>query len=87
MALLTKPAELIHTPDDPRFGALTRREREVGVCVLLGLGRREIAERLKISPRTVDTHRLHLYAKLDCRTDIALMWRAFEIGWLRGWLR
>lgn len=69
--------------DDERYRSLTRREREIGGCVLLGLGRREIAARVGISPRTVDTHRLHVFAKLQCKTDVELVWRAFEIGWLK----
>lgn len=81
---MSNPAERLASPfGHPAFERLTKREREVGACVLLGLGRREIADRLEISPRTVDTHRGHVYAKLGCTTDVGLVWRAFEIGWLR----
>lgn len=72
-------AEPIHSA---AFRRLTRRQREVGACVLLGLGRQEIAARMEISPRTVDTHRLAVFSKLRCKTDVELVWRAIEIGWL-----
>lgn len=67
----------------PGYRSLTRRQREVGRCVIVGMGRQEIASELGISPRTVDTHRLAVFAKLGCGTEIELVWRAFEIGWLK----
>ncbi|HEY0933587.1 MAG TPA: response regulator transcription factor, partial [Trebonia sp.] len=56
-------------PDKP----LTRREREVAALVADGLGNREIAERLYLSKRTVDSHIEHIFAKLgiSSRTQLA----------------
>ena len=68
---------------DERFRSLTHREREVGAMVLYGLTRTEIALALDISVRTVDTHKWRMLAKLGCETDVALVWRAFEIGWVK----
>lgn len=68
---------------DQRFRRLTRREREVGAMVIYGMTRGEIAEELGVSVRTVDTHKGHVLAKLGCEHDVALVWRAFEIGWVR----
>jgi len=68
---------------DDRFRKLSRREREVGALVVFGMSRGEIASELGISPRTVDTHKLHVLAKLECANDVALVWRAFEIGWVK----
>jgi non-specific serine/threonine protein kinase len=43
---------------------LTRREREIAVLVSDGLTNRQIADRLVISRRTVDSHLEHIRAKL-----------------------
>ena len=44
--------------------ALTRREREIAELVADGLGNRDIAERLYLSKRTVDSHVEHIFTKL-----------------------
>jgi predicted ATPase/DNA-binding CsgD family transcriptional regulator len=43
---------------------LTRRELEIAGLVADGLGNREIAERLYLSKRTVDSHVEHIFSKL-----------------------
>jgi predicted ATPase/DNA-binding CsgD family transcriptional regulator len=43
---------------------LTRREKEIAALVADGLGNREIAERLFLSKRTIDSHLEHIFAKL-----------------------
>lgn len=68
---------------DERFRRLSRREREVGALVVLGMTRVEIGEELNISPKTVDTHKGHVLRKLEVANDVALLWRALEIGWVR----
>jgi non-specific serine/threonine protein kinase len=52
---------------------LTRREKEIAGLVAAGLGNREIAERLFLSKRTVDSHLEHIFAKLgfSSRTQLA----------------
>ena len=59
----------------PGAGAkpLTRREREIAGLVADGLGNREIAERLYLSKRTVDSHLEHIFTKLGftSRTQLA----------------
>jgi non-specific serine/threonine protein kinase len=47
---------------------LTRREREIAVLVSEGLTNRQIADRLVISRRTVDSHLEHIRAKLAVST-------------------
>jgi DNA-binding NarL/FixJ family response regulator len=44
--------------------SLTRREKEIAELVADGLGNREIAERLYLSKRTVDSHLEHIFTKL-----------------------
>lgn len=47
---------------------LTEREREVLIEMIDGLGNKEIAKALSISPRTVEVHRANLLAKLNARS-------------------
>jgi two-component system, LuxR family, response regulator FixJ len=51
-----------------RLGRLTTREREVLDLIAAGLQHREIAERLAISPRTVEVYKARMMEKLQCRT-------------------
>lgn len=48
-----------------RHGQLSPREREVLGLIVGGLTNKEIARALALSPRTVETHRAHLFAKLE----------------------
>ncbi len=52
---------------------LTRREKEIAVLVADGLVNREIAERLFLSRRTVESHVEHIFTKLglSSRTQLA----------------
>lgn len=51
---------------------LTVREREVTDLVAAGLSNAEIARRLVLSVRTVETHLAHVYAKLRVNDRTAL---------------
>lgn len=48
--------------------ALSRREREVAVLAVRGETASEIAQRLAISERTVETHLVGIYGKLAVRS-------------------
>jgi DNA-binding NarL/FixJ family response regulator len=50
------------------IGALTPREQEVLALMCAHLQDREIAERLFLSPRTVESHVSHILAKLEVRS-------------------
>jgi DNA-binding NarL/FixJ family response regulator len=60
-------------PPAGKFESLTRREAEVARLVAQGLANREIAERLVLSVRTVETHVDRVLGKLDfhSRTQLA----------------
>jgi RNA polymerase sigma factor (sigma-70 family) len=62
------------------LGLLSEREREVLAEVAHGLRNSEIAERLSISPRTVEKHVHHILAKLQVRSRIAAVALAREMG-------
>jgi len=59
---------------------LSRREREVLAHVAEGLSSREIGDRLQLSPRTVDAHRVRLMKKLDIHKSPALVRFAIRAG-------
>lgn len=61
---------------------LTPREREVLTLIAEGLTSREIAERLIISPKTVDRHRENIMTKLNLHTRAELVRYAVERGFL-----
>ena len=54
------------------WAALTPTERDVVRLAGEGLGNKEIGARLFISPRTVQTHLTHVYAKLGVSSRVAL---------------
>jgi DNA-binding NarL/FixJ family response regulator len=56
--------------NDRLLAALTPREREVLACLVDGAGRRDIAERLQLSPSTVRTHLQNLMAKLGVHSTL-----------------
>jgi predicted ATPase/DNA-binding CsgD family transcriptional regulator len=77
-------AGLNDSPDDrwPAGEGLTRRESEVADLVARGMTNREIAARLHLSTRTVETHVDHILTKLDLSTRTQLVARAHEEGLL-----
>jgi DNA-binding CsgD family transcriptional regulator len=56
--------ELLRDADHHHSGPLSSRELEIADLVAGGLTNREIADRLYISPRTVESHVEHIKAKL-----------------------
>ncbi len=60
--------------------ALSSREREVARLAVEGLLAREIATRLFIGERTVETHLANVYRKLGVTSKLDLVRRADEIG-------
>ncbi len=48
-----------------RYAQLSEREREVLGLIVAGLTNKEIGRALSVSPRTVETHRSNLFAKLE----------------------
>jgi two-component system response regulator NreC len=61
---------------------LTKREKEILTLVAQGFTNQEIADRLFISPRTVDTHRTNMMQKLDIHDVVTLVRFAIEHGFV-----
>ncbi len=51
-----------------RYAQLSEREREVLGLIVAGLTNKEIGRALAVSPRTVETHRANLFAKLEAES-------------------
>ncbi len=65
--------------EDP-FDALTDREREVFQLAAEGSSNPQIAERLSLSPRTVEMHRANLMKKLGLKSQTDLVKYAVKRG-------
>ena len=66
--------------DGSRDATLTKREKEILILVCEGMTNQQIADKLFISPRTVDTHRTNIMSKLDIHEVASLVRYAIEQG-------
>ncbi len=65
---------------DTDYGSLTPREQEVMRLLAEGSSPKEIAERLCISPKTVENHRANIMKKLDIHSTMELVRYAARLG-------
>ena len=56
-----------------RFAQLSQREPEVLGLIVSGLTNKEMGRALDVSPRTVETHRVNLFAKLEAESMAQLI--------------
>jgi DNA-binding NarL/FixJ family response regulator len=59
---------------------LTKREKELVQLIAEGFSSQEIADKLFISLRTVETHRLNINQKLDVKNTAGLVKEAIKRG-------
>jgi DNA-binding NarL/FixJ family response regulator len=64
----------------PAVDRLTEREREVFELIGQGLSSRQIAVKLEVSPKTVETHREHIKEKLELTTSTGLT--RYAVQWV-----
>lgn len=57
---------------------LTRREQEVLIAISEELTTQEISEKLFISPKTVETHRMNIMSKLGAKNSVGIIKTAIE---------
>ena len=62
-----------------RYAQLSPREREVLGLIVAGLTNKEIGRALQLSPRTVETHRANLFAKLEAESLAQLIRRYAQL--------
>ena len=65
---------------DDAYGNLTNREQQVFRLLVEGVLVKEIAEKLFISPKTVENHRGSIMKKLDIHTTVELIRYAVDVG-------
>jgi DNA-binding NarL/FixJ family response regulator len=68
------------TESERLVDSLTPREREVLRCMVAGLGRKAVAERLFLSPHTVRTHMQNVLGKLSVHSTLAAVALARKAG-------
>jgi len=73
-------AKLVTPKGSPALDPLSERERDVLQLLALGYTNQEIAGKLFISVRTVDTHRAHIMRKLQLETRAELVMFALANG-------
>jgi DNA-binding NarL/FixJ family response regulator len=74
------PEVVAAKPEPQPLESLTERERAVLCLIADGLSTKEIAEKLKISARTADVHRMHIMTKLDAHNVASLTRIAIASG-------
>jgi two-component system response regulator NreC len=65
-------------PRESSYDRLSRREREVLKLVAEGLSLKEIASRLNVGTKTIDTHKYNLMTKLDIHNAAGLIRYAIQ---------
>ncbi len=79
-AVMAQYKEFLNTKSTPAASLLSKRELEVLKLVAEGLRTKEIADRLKIGVKTVDTYRARLMTKLNCNSTTELVRYAIRQG-------
>jgi two-component system invasion response regulator UvrY len=62
------------------FDQLSTREMQISLMVIMGHRVQEIAEKLSLSPKTVNSYRYRVFDKLGLRNDVALTKLAIKHG-------
>jgi DNA-binding NarL/FixJ family response regulator len=82
--------KLIHLPEkkvksaESLYDALSPREQEILVLLAEGNSAKQIAEKLFISPKTVENHRSNIMQKLGLHSTLELFRYAMKIGLIDG---
>jgi two-component system response regulator NreC len=74
--------QLHHSPEQDAYEQLSEREREVLKLLALGHTASQIAEKLALSPKTVETYRTRIMEKLNLNSRVDLVQYALARGLL-----
>ncbi len=75
--------QLLQTPGRGNGPSLTARELEMLRAAARGLGNKQIAAELGVSPRTVQTHLTSAFAKLGVTSRTEAVLEGIKRGWVR----
>ncbi len=78
--IMKKMAIRLNRRKSSPYDELTQRELEVLLMVCNGLGNQEIAEKLFISPKTVEVHKSNIFRKADVKNSAQLVVFAIKKG-------
>lgn len=59
--------------------ALTKRENEVALLLARGLFNKEVADKLSVSPRTIEGYKYQIYQKLGVDSSILMINKMLEL--------
>jgi DNA-binding NarL/FixJ family response regulator len=82
--------KLINAPEkktkstESRYDTLSPREQEILVLLAEGNSAKQVAEKLFISPKTVENHRSNIMQKLELHSTLELFRYAMKIGLIDG---
>lgn len=72
-AVATIPAPVEISEEQQRWLRLSNREVQVAMGIFEDVANGELAERLGISTKTLDTHRGHIRKKLGVRSNVGIV--------------
>ncbi len=70
----------INNKEGGPFGSLSQRELEVTDLIIQGLKIKEIADKLNVSDKTINTYRYRIFDKLEVKNDVGLALLAASHG-------
>jgi two-component system, NarL family, response regulator DegU len=70
------------TPNLQNPALLTDREKDIVLCICHEMGSRDIAEKLSISVKTVETHRVNIMSKIGTKSISGIILYAVRMGWV-----
>lgn len=83
---ITKDQPTIQAKDSPLypfFDTLSKREKEILKYILYGLSAEQIANKLFVSRRTIETHTDAIKVKFQCNNKSEIIIKAIENDWIR----
>jgi len=81
-ALSQDVKNIIQSSKKPSLPKITRRENEILLLLAQGMTSPEIAEKIFVSPLTIETHRRNLIQKFNVNNTASLIHKAMELKYI-----